>query len=44
MDEADMATIARLIGRAVRDADGSQAAGIAAEVHDLVADKPAYAS
>jgi glycine hydroxymethyltransferase len=44
MDEADMATIARLIGRAVRDADGSQAAAIAAEVHDLVADKPAYAS
>jgi glycine hydroxymethyltransferase len=44
MDEADMAVIARLIGRAVRDADGTQAADIAAEVHALVADKPAYAS
>jgi glycine hydroxymethyltransferase len=44
MDEADMAVVARLIGRAVRDADGSQAADIAAEVHTLVADKPAYAS
>jgi glycine hydroxymethyltransferase len=44
MDEADMAVIASLIGRAVRDADGSQAASIAAEVHDLVTSKPAYAS
>jgi len=44
MDEADMATIARLIGRAVRDADGSAAADIAAEVHTLVSSKPAYAS
>ncbi len=44
MDEADMATIASLIGRAVRDADGSQAAQIGAEVRALVADKPAYAS
>jgi glycine hydroxymethyltransferase len=44
MDEADMKVIASLIGRAVRDADGSQAATIAAEVHDLVKAKPAYAS
>jgi glycine hydroxymethyltransferase len=44
MDEADMATIAKLIGRAVRDADGSQTADVAAEVHALVASKPAYAS
>jgi glycine hydroxymethyltransferase len=44
MDEADMAVIARLIGAAVRDADGSKAADVAAEVHALVADKPAYAS
>ncbi len=44
MDEADMAVIARLIGRAVRDTDGSAAAEVAAEVHALVADKPAYAS
>ena len=44
MDEADMATIARLIGRAVRDADGSAAPDIAAEVHALVSSKPAYAS
>jgi glycine hydroxymethyltransferase len=44
MDEADMAVIARLIGTAVRDADGSKAAEVAAEVHALVADKPAYAS
>ncbi len=44
MDESDMARIAGLIGRAVRDADGTQAAGIAAEVHDLVTSKPAYAS
>ena len=44
MVEADMAVVARLIGRAVRDADGSQAADIAAEVRGLIADKPAYAS
>ena len=44
MDEADMKVIASLIGRAVRDADGSQAAAIAAEVHELVKAKPAYAS
>ncbi|MBI1376228.1 MAG: aminotransferase class I/II-fold pyridoxal phosphate-dependent enzyme [Frankiales bacterium] len=44
MDESDMATIAALIGRAVRDADGSAAADIAAEVGTLVASKPAYPS
>jgi glycine hydroxymethyltransferase len=44
MDEADMAMIARLIGRAVRDGDGSDAADVAAEVHELVSKKPAYAS
>ena len=44
MDEADMAVIASLIGRAVRDADGSQAAAIAADVSALVSTKPAYDS
>ena len=44
MDEADMAVIAGLIGRAVRDADGTAAPEIAAEVHALVSSKPAYAS
>jgi glycine hydroxymethyltransferase len=44
MDEADMSTIAALIGRAVRDADGTAAADIAADVTSLVAAKPAYAS
>ncbi len=44
MDEADMAVIAGLIGRAVRDADGTAAPDIAAEVHALVSSKPAYAS
>jgi len=44
MDEADMATIASLIGRAVRDADGSATADIAAEVTALVSTKPAYVS
>jgi len=44
MDEGDMKTIADLIARAVTDADGSQAADIAAEVHQLVSAKPAYAS
>jgi glycine hydroxymethyltransferase len=41
--ESDMAHVATLIGRAVRDADGSQAAAIADEVSALVATKPAYA-
>jgi glycine hydroxymethyltransferase len=42
MTEPDMAVIASLIGRAVRDADGSAAAGIAAEVAALCAQHPAY--
>jgi glycine hydroxymethyltransferase len=42
MDEADMAKIASLIARAVTDADGAQAGGIAAEVDELVRAKPAY--
>ncbi len=41
--EADMAVIADLIGRAVRDEDGTQAATIAAEVSALVGQHPAYA-
>jgi glycine hydroxymethyltransferase len=44
MDEADMKTIASLIGRAVRDTDGTQAEAIGAEVHELVSAKPAYPS
>jgi glycine hydroxymethyltransferase len=43
MDEGDMAEVARLIHAAVTDAEGSRAAGIAAEVAALVAQKPAYA-
>jgi glycine hydroxymethyltransferase len=42
MEVPDMAVIARLIGRAVRDADGSDAAAIAAEVSALVSAHPAY--
>jgi glycine hydroxymethyltransferase len=42
MGEADMATIAALIGRAVRDADGSDAEAIAEEVTTLVTRHPAY--
>ncbi len=42
MDEADMAVVAGLIGRAVRDSDGSAAAAVAEEVGALVAQKPAY--
>jgi len=42
MTEPDMAVIASLIGRAVRDADGTAAAGIAAEVAALCAAHPAY--
>ena len=44
MNEADMATIASLIARAIKDSDGSQTAAVAAEVGELVANKPAYAS
>ena len=42
MDEAAMLQIASFIGRAVRDADGSAAPGIAAEVTELVTTYPAY--
>lgn len=38
----DMATVARLIGRAVRDTDGADASAIAAEVSTLVTAHPAY--
>ena len=41
--ETDMTAIADLIGRAVLDADGSQAADIQREVAALVARRPAYA-
>jgi glycine hydroxymethyltransferase len=43
MGEGDMKEVASLIGRAVRDADGSAAAEIAAAVGALVARHPAYA-
>jgi glycine hydroxymethyltransferase len=43
MVESDMATIASLIGRAVRDKDGTDAASIAADVGSLVSTRPAYA-
>ena len=42
MTETDMKEISGLIGRAVRDADGSAAAGIAAAVGALVGAHPAY--
>ena len=42
MGEDDMRTIASLIGRAVRDADGSDAPAIAQEVTALVEAHPAY--
>jgi glycine hydroxymethyltransferase len=42
MTEADMATIATLIARAVRDADGSDAPAIAEQVTALVTQHPAY--
>lgn len=42
MEQDDMGTIAHLIGRAVRDSDGADAAGIAAEVSTLVTAHPAY--
>ena len=44
LDEADMRVVASLISRAVKDADGSETAAVAAEVHELVKNKPAYAS
>ncbi|MGW0657533.1 serine hydroxymethyltransferase [Streptodolium elevatio] len=42
MTEGDMKEIATLVGRAVRDTDGSAAPDIAAVVADLVATHPAY--
>jgi glycine hydroxymethyltransferase len=42
MAETDMKEIAGLIGRAVRDTDGSAAAGIRAAVTSLVEQHPAY--
>jgi glycine hydroxymethyltransferase len=42
MTEGDMKEVASLIGRAVRDADGSAAADIGASVQALVARHPAY--
>src|SRR5207245_6297169 len=42
MTEGDMKEVAALIGRAVRDADGSAAADIRTAVKTLVARHPAY--
>ncbi|HAN71691.1 MAG TPA: serine hydroxymethyltransferase [Actinobacteria bacterium] len=42
MGESDMGVVAALIGRAVRDGDGSDAASIAGEVGALVTAHPAY--
>jgi glycine hydroxymethyltransferase len=42
MGTVQMATIAELIGRAIRDEDGSAAEGIRAEVTELVTAFPAY--
>jgi len=42
MGPGEMAQIASLIGRAIRDTTGEQAGAIAAEVGDLVAAHPAY--
>ncbi len=42
MLESDMKEIASLIGRAIRDTDGSATASVAAEVAELVARHPAY--
>ncbi|HSR23118.1 MAG TPA: serine hydroxymethyltransferase [Candidatus Eisenbacteria bacterium] len=42
MTDSDMKDIAALIAQAVRDADGSAAAGIGAAVGELVARHPAY--
>ena len=43
MTEPDMAVVADLINRAVRDDSGAQAPAIAAEVRALVGRHPAYA-
>jgi glycine hydroxymethyltransferase len=42
MREAEMKEIASLIGTAIRDADGSRAAEVAASVRELVTAHPAY--
>ncbi len=42
LTEADMKTVASLIGTAIRDADGSRTAEVAAGVRDLVSAHPAY--
>jgi glycine hydroxymethyltransferase len=42
MMESDMKSIASLIGTAIRDADGSRTAEVAAGVRELVAAHPAY--
>jgi len=42
MVESDMKAVASLIGTAVRDADGSRTAEVAAGVRDLVGAHPAY--
>jgi glycine hydroxymethyltransferase len=42
MGEADMKSIAALIGTAIRDADGSRTAEVAAGVRQLVGGHPAY--
>ncbi|MGH8971142.1 MAG: serine hydroxymethyltransferase, partial [Actinomycetes bacterium] len=42
MTEGDMKEVASLIGRAVRDADGSAASDVAAAVGAVVARRPAY--
>ncbi len=42
MTEPDMAEIASLIGRAIRDSSGADSADIAAQVGDLVTRHPAY--
>jgi glycine hydroxymethyltransferase len=42
MVESDMKSIASLIGTAIRDADGSRTAEVAAGVRDLVSAHPAY--
>jgi glycine hydroxymethyltransferase len=42
MVETDMKEIAALIGTAIRDADGSRSAEVAAAVRELVTAHPAY--
>ncbi len=42
MAESDMKTSAALIGAAIRDADGSRTAEVAAGVRELVGAHPAY--